>query len=199
MTKDAQDLSEAIQALTQQLGSMDMFIARRFDEISMEINATSQQVDMAEEGIAQRFGEIGEALSAISFEGDGSTRANTGVELDAVIEITDRAANTIIDKAEKIGNYFHEDPDAWNYGNKRAVMIGEINMLLQEILMACSFQDLTGQRVRKTIESLKEVEGRIGETLQKFGVAQTRAPEKLEAVVDAQDANSQEDIDKLFS
>ena len=41
-----------------QIDTLERFIARRFDEISMEINATSQQVDMAETGITSKFSEI---------------------------------------------------------------------------------------------------------------------------------------------
>jgi hypothetical protein len=46
----AQDMA----SLLGQLGSMESFIRRRFDEISMEINATSQQIDMNEDGIRPR-------------------------------------------------------------------------------------------------------------------------------------------------
>ena len=78
-------IAQHMATLLNQIGTMETFIKRRFDEISMEINATSQQIDMTEDGMAKRFGEILGVMNSISYSRDGTTPANTGVELEAVI------------------------------------------------------------------------------------------------------------------
>ena len=179
----------AVDTVSNQLAAIETFVARRFDELSMEINATSQQVDMAEEGIGQRFAEILEILKAVSFSGDGNTPANAGVELDAVVEMTEKAATRILDAADRIGTRVHE-----KLGDDAA----EIDKDIEEIFMACSFQDITGQRIRKTLENLKAIEDRLGTALDKIGVDvehQTLQSSPVEIIR----AASQDEVDALFS
>lgn len=151
------------------LKALETFIARRFDEISMEINATSQLVGMAEDGMARRFSEILQTLQAISHHGDGSTPVSAGVELDAVIDITKNAANQILDAAGRIATRLHNVRD-WNDLGERKTALESVNKDVEDILVACTFQDLTGQRVRKTLENLRAVEERLGGLLEKLGL-----------------------------
>ncbi len=182
----------AVSNVGEQLGAIEQFIARRFDEISMEINATSQQVDMAEEGITNRFTEILEILHAVSYSGDGNTPANAGVELDAVVDMTEEAANKILDAAGRINTKIHSDED-WENKETREKVIDSINDDVEEIFMACSFQDITGQRIRKTLENLKTIEDRLGTALDRLGInisVEDRPP--------PQGASSQSEIDALL-
>jgi hypothetical protein len=189
--------------LLSQIGTMETFIKRRFDEISMEINATSQQIDMTEDGMAKRFGEILGAMNAISFSGDGTTPANTGVELEAVIADTSRAANTILDSADRMNMLLYpENPETWTNAELREQAIETLREDVQNIMVACSFQDIAGQRIRKTLESINDVEDRISSALESMGIG----PESLQAAAAAsnkdgktESANSQDDIDALFS
>ncbi len=178
--------------LQRKLEAVETFIARRFDEISMEINATSQQVDMAEEGIINRFTEILEVLSAISYHGDGTSPANAGVELDAVVDMTEDAANTILDAAARIST-LAKDPSQWKETKKRERALAAIERDVDTVIMACSFQDITGQRIRKTLENLKMIEERLSGTLSKLGISITVHPEDQCPV-----AASQNEIDALF-
>ncbi len=176
-----------------QLQAIEQFMARRFDEISMEINATSQQVDMAEEGIITRFSEILEILHAVSYSGDGKTPANAGVELDAVVDMTEEAANKILDAAGRINTKIHSEED-WDNKDARGKIIESINDDVEEIFMACSFQDITGQRIRKTLENLKTIEDRLGVALDRLGIHVAIDPDKEAVPV----GTSQDDIDALF-
>ncbi len=184
----------AVDTVSNQLNAIEKFVARRFDELSMEINATSQQVDMAEEGIGQRFAEILEILKAVSFSGDGNTPANAGVELDAVVEMTEKAATRILDAADRIGARVHE-----HLGEEAgSADVADIDKDIEEIFMACSFQDITGQRIRKTLENLKSIEDRLGTALDKIGVnveTTTLQTSQLEIAK----AASQDDVDALFA
>lgn len=187
---------DSIEELNAKLAMMESFIARRFDEISMEINATSQLLDMAEDGFSQRFSEILEVLSAISYSGDGNSQANSGVELEAVIEDTEQAANTILDAADRILSYLDDEQTAANCGGNDEVR-EKIRNDIQEILMACTFQDLTGQRIRNTLNNLHEIETRISSTFDRLGI-KVRADE-CHVQEKVRKASSQDDIDALFA
>ena len=191
----AQGVFSAVDSVAQQLSTIEQFIARRFDEISMEINATSQQVDMAEEGIIKRFAEILEILKAVSYAGDGSTAANAGVELDAVVEMTEQAANRILDAADHLTSRIEEEKNSsTDEGRKQA--FEEMGKDVEEIYMACSFQDITGQRIRKTLENLRIIEDRLGSALDKMGIQIDVNPEDHVAIKNK--LSTQNDIDNFF-
>jgi hypothetical protein len=182
--------------LHEQMLKFEAFVKRRFDEISMEINATSQQMDMAEDSTAKKFGEIFEVLDAISYKGQGTTAANTGVELDAVVAMTEQAANSILDAAGIITN-LTTNPAYWGDEGKRKATLDKINEQVSDIIMACSFQDITSQRIRKTLENVKNAEDKLGKALDKLGI---HVQHTSEAAIETENhASSQDDIDKLFS
>lgn len=196
---DMQSVMLMMHAMKEQMDGMERFVRRRFDEISMEINATSQQLDMAEEGLAGRFSEVLSTISAINFSGNGLTASNTGVELQAVITDTEEAANKILDAADRISNRIRND-SALTEDEARRRFFEETRNDVQEILMACSFQDLTGQRIRKTLESLQLIEDKISSTLDELGI-EVKSDPMAGGVRESTEnhAHSQADIDALFS
>lgn len=192
-------LAKAVLAMQTQMTTMETFIKRRFDEISMEINATSQQIDMNEQDMSKRFGEILGVMNAISYEGDGDTPANTGVELEAVIAETTKAANQILDSTDKMNTILYEEPAAnWSDPDTRDALLDRIRDHVQTIMVSCSFQDITSQRIRKTLESLNDIEDRISETLEGMGIEVPAHP-KAETNEHLVKGNTQDDIDALFS
>lgn len=193
--EEQKDIYHTVDVLNSQLSTLEDFIARRFDEISMEINATSQQVDMAEDGIVKRFAEVLEILGAISYSGTGDSSANTGVELEAVITDTEDAANHILDAADRIVEYVSDDHD-WNEEKVREDMRTRIRTDIQEILMACTFQDLTGQRIRNTLDNLHSIEARLSATFERLGI-KVEAKEDIVAAK-VQKAADQSEVDDIF-
>lgn len=197
------EIAQHMATLLSQIGTMETFIKRRFDEISMEINATSQQIDMNETDMASRFGEILGVINAISFSGDGSTPANTGVELEAVIADTSKAANTILDNCDRLSTILYADDIMalldTDVGKEK--LLEQMRSGIENIMVACSFQDIAGQRIRKTLESINDVEDRLSHALESMGIG----PESLQAAVNnssedkTKSGNSQADIDALFS
>ena len=185
------------QDLRARLEEMERLFKRRFDELSMEVNAASQLVGMAEDSVKQRFSEIFEILEAISYTGDGSSRVQAGVELDAVVKITEDAANRILDSADRIGTRL-EDDAIWTEASSRTQAIADTMADVQEILMACAFQDLTGQRIRNTLENLQLIEARLANTLEKFGIQTEPRREQVQSYV-TDDLSQQSDVDALFS
>ena len=70
-----------------------------------------------------------------------------GQELDAIVKATESATNTIMEAAEQI----------MAAGSGSDV----IDDACMRIFEACSFQDITGQRVTKVIKTLAYIEGRL--------------------------------------
>lgn len=81
-------------------------------------------------------------------------------ELDAVTRATETATQSILDEAEKL------EQAASAVGGATAAAIGES---VTRIYEACSFQDITGQRISKVVTTLRSIEERIDGILQAFG------------------------------
>ena len=195
------DDSRSVDGVNQRIEALEKFIERRFDELSAEIHATSQQVDMAEEGIAKRFGEMNEVINAINHQGN-KAQDNAGVELEAVVNKTEDAANRIIDAADNISAYLKREDD-WANADKRAEMLEDISEEIQNIMLACEFQDLTSQRIHKALDHLNLIQQHLGSTAERLGIDVSRYQENDQpgdAMVDeeAKGQASQEDIDKMF-
>jgi len=73
-------------------------------------------------------------------------------ELDAIVAATAEASNKIMNVCEEIQT-LSEGMDA---GKK-----DELNNLVVQIFEACSFQDITGQRISKVVTTLREIEDRV--------------------------------------
>ncbi|GGE34346.1 hypothetical protein GCM10007276_09660 [Agaricicola taiwanensis] len=76
-----------------------------------------------------------------------------GQELDAVVQSTEQATNSIMECAEEILAADTSNPEAYQ---------SLVNDKVMQIFEACSFQDLTGQRVSKVVETLQTIEKRVG-------------------------------------
>jgi chemotaxis protein CheZ len=127
-------------------------------------------------------------------------------ELDAVVKETEEATNAIMQASEEI-----ETVTATLKGEAMT----KLSNAVTKIYEACSFQDITGQRIRKVVRALKEIEAKVGEmvaTLDDGSPASKNsaaAPAQAETKDDeagllngpqlAGGAISQDDIDSLFS
>lgn len=78
-------------------------------------------------------------------------------ELDAIVSQTEQATSEILGAAEKIQEHVWTMREA---GVDEA-LCEEVEALTTTIYMACSFQDLTGQRTQKVVHVLRYLETRI--------------------------------------
>ncbi len=123
-------------------------------------------------------------------------------ELDAVVEATEVATGTIMDVCDAISAY-SEKLDTTH----KDFMISEVTKILE----ACSFQDITGQRITKVVKSIKHIEDKINNLM---AVLEEKIPGLPSTVLtdtrvgDARLMNgpqmpdkavSQEEIDKLLA
>ena len=122
------------------------------------------------------------------------------MELDAVVRDTERATETIMSEAETLMNAEPTD---------LALYKAEVGAAMLRIFEACSFQDLTGQRVNKVIATLRHIEERVGQFAGALGVTDGASKETAEEARNRElllngpamngPATSQDDIDALFA
>jgi chemotaxis protein CheZ len=77
---------------------------------------------------------------------------SAGEELGAIVAATETATNTIMECAETLMGADASDPVAYK------ALVDEKMMVIFE---ACSFQDITGQRIAKVVETLQHIEERV--------------------------------------
>jgi chemotaxis protein CheZ len=133
------------------------------------------------------------------------------VQLDAIVKATEDATNSILEASESISSdamALQDESDA----KVRAEIADRIAQNAMTIMEACSFQDLTGQRVSKIVSSVKFVEERVDKMVELWGRHEIEAlSEQLKPCEDEDpdkqllngpqlpgQAISQDEIDALF-
>ena len=127
-------------------------------------------------------------------------------ELDAIIEATADATNAIMDATENIENVMEELDSAKS---------GRLMLATTAIYEACTFQDITGQRITRVVKTLQEIELKVDGLLKAFGCGpgnpKARTPKKkpvkkeitdedlLNGPQDVGLAKSQAEIDALLA
>jgi chemotaxis protein CheZ len=148
--------------------------------------------------------EIG-ALYARGVANPSSSR--NAEELRAVVSGTETATDTILAAAEAIDTVAgtlaaHADDDV------RAAAEAIAENIVQ-VFEACNFQDITGQRITKVVESLGFIEQRIAAMVEIWRAQELTAPVQTEAKSDRDLLNgpaldgdygvvNQDDVDALF-
>jgi chemotaxis protein CheZ len=153
-TDSTEQLRDAVRAeLHPALADLQRFVDRRIAELSAELHASVEIADMGEEQMKSALARIHDQIGQLVAMPAAATR-NSGLELEAVVQATEAAANTIMEAAEAI--------QAWVAGgaqDKEAV--AAIAARVNSIFEACSFQDVTGQRIRRAIQHLQQVENML--------------------------------------
>jgi chemotaxis protein CheZ len=121
-------------------------------------------------------------------------------ELDAIVDHTAHATNAILESCEMLDEV-------------AGTVSGEASAKLQaattKIYEACSFQDITGQRITKVVGTLKAIESKVAHIIGTFGASATDAARRTDHVASDADllngpqlpahAMDQSDIDKLLA
>lgn len=200
MDGDSVQMPEVVRAAirTEVGGMVDelrRFIDRRISELSMEIHATVQMVDFSETNLSAQLQRMHDQLAHLVALPNAATR-NSGVELEAVVQATEEAANRILGAAEAIRmlvtKRFGDHPAA-------AAIIEQTHSIFE----ACSFQDLTGQRIRRAIGQLQSIEGSLAQIVEHSagdgGAAKSsEEPVALDGIQGTGIDLAQAEIDKLL-
>jgi chemotaxis protein CheZ len=146
------------------------FVDRRIAELSAELDAHVQLSDMTEEKLTRELQRVHDTVAGLVAVPAAQTR-NSGIELEAVVQATEAAANTILEAAEEI--------QAWiDSGNVDTTALPNLTAKVNAIFEACSFQDVTGQRIRRAIQHLQQIENVLEQFLPDGTAA--NAPPKVE-------------------
>ena len=135
------------------IGTTNKFFQSIDTSIYRECRALSDYITDARKEIA--------ALQPGDLESARIPRA--GLELDAIVQQTEEATNTIMEAAEAIMEADPTDTEKYQTVTQDAVM---------RIFEACSFQDITGQRITKVVETLAHIEQRVLELRNLLGVTE---------------------------
>jgi chemotaxis protein CheZ len=134
------------------------------DKIRLDIADMHEAIERTKSEIANIKDEGGE---------DSNRFVDASHELDAIVTQTEGATQTILEAAEQI------QEKAWVLRENGAedATCDDIDAKATEIFMACSFQDLTGQRTNKVVQVLRYLESRINLMINIWGIEDLDADE----------------------
>ncbi|MGF1455891.1 MAG: protein phosphatase CheZ [Alphaproteobacteria bacterium] len=159
--KESVDLVDILTLAEVMVGAMQSFFSSVDAKVYAEFRGIADFIERTKTEVA--------ALQPNDLQQTRIPRA--GKELDAIVKQTEDATNTIMESAERIMNADPSDHDAYHATVQDAVM---------QIFEACSFQDITGQRISKVVATLKHIEERVTRISNAFGVADAPEPEENE-------------------
>ncbi|MDR3532162.1 MAG: hypothetical protein P4L90_16630 [Rhodopila sp.] len=172
MANQADQIQQAVCAtIRAEVGDLRSFVDRRIAELSAEVHATVELMDFSETNLSGQLKGIREQIAGIIAMPAAATR-NSGLELEAVVQATEAAANRIMEAAEAIGDWLRE-------GTSDPAAMEAVNEKVNAIFEACTFQDVTGQRIRRAIQHLQQVESMLTDMVPDGGglPASATAPE----------------------
>lgn len=109
--------------------------------------------------IAKTKQEISQIKHPFGNEGDKIERAHS--ELDAIVMATEQATQTILEATEKLEAGFSNLAVLAEEDQEMLEMVDNLNDQVTQILEACNFQDITGQRITKVVKTVRFIEDRI--------------------------------------
>ena len=188
MANQADQIQQAVCAtIRTEIDGLRTFVDRRIAELSAEVHATSDLMDFSENNLSGQLKGIREQIASVVAVPTAATR-NSGLELEAVVQATEAAANRIMEAAEAIGDWLRD-------GKNDPASMDAVNEKVNAIFEACSFQDVTGQRIRRAIEQLQHVETMLTDMIP----ADAEPVVAVAAEVAPDPDLVQNDIDRMFA
>ena len=91
-------------------------------------------------------------------------------ELDAIVEATEGATTEILKSSEEINELLERFRADSDIDEEHRALIDQIEARSIAILEACNFQDITGQRINKVVNTMKFIEERVKAMIEVWGV-----------------------------
>ena len=172
-------------------------------KLKAELDQIWQAIDQTKHEIA--------TLHVTGFKGKQMTRVTH--ELDAIVSGTEQATEGILSAAEAI-DHIASQLSAKLKSTQDKAAVDDIQQKIVTIFEHCNFQDLTGQRITKVVNTLKFIEDRIVKMMEIWGGLESFKDIEVEVIAEvsgdaallngpklAEDAGhaSQDDIDALFN
>ena len=130
---------------------------------SLSGDLTSTEASLLEEleALGREVARAKSEIAALRVEEIADRHIPTATdELDAVVEHTATATNEILDVCEGLEALQATLP---------APTAEKLGVAVTRIYEACSFQDITGQRITKVVNALKTIEARVAQVTTRFG------------------------------
>ena len=190
------DIMSAIKDLSTQLDAHTQ--ATGFEVLMKEFRSMSETINITREQI-----------SSIPNLESGPNQINSATEeLDAIVSATERATESILTAAENL----QEIADDLRADGESESLCERIEAITTEIITACAFQDITGQRSSKVVSALQYLEERVNTMIEMWNLSGGESGDR-QAEADGTEPGdpllngpqlegqgvSQDEIDKLLS
>jgi len=190
--------------------AIDNALVQSYREQIEQYGQLKIELDLIQSAIERTKQEIA-TLHSKGFEGSQMTVVSD--ELGAVVSGTEQATQSILEAAEEIDQAAAALAST-NSEDQRRQLAQEVQERVVGIFEACNFQDLTGQRITKVVNTMKFIEEHINVMMDIWGgveTIRTHMPMTVEdecerkkyingpRLDDAEGHISQNDIDALFN
>ncbi|HTW28931.1 MAG TPA: protein phosphatase CheZ [Acetobacteraceae bacterium] len=131
------------------------------ETLGTQLSAHEQELLREVEDLGQTIAAAKEEIAALRAEDAANANVSAASdELDAVVSHTAEATNAILEACEML------DDTAGRPEGPSAAVVQDATTRIYE---ACSFQDITGQRITKVVSTLKSVEAKVTRIIETFG------------------------------
>jgi chemotaxis protein CheZ len=175
---------------------------------SATAHAYNQELGLIQAAVDGARGAMAELIAHASDQPDAGRLAR---ELAAIVADAERSANTILQAVEDIDR-IAADLSASVHPGRESELANDIRCHVGQILEACGFHDLTGQRVAKVQAALSRLEVEIARLMEIWSGMDRLRPFVIEASADDNRAflngprldgdgghYSQDDVDAVFA
>ncbi len=184
---------------------IDRAVREVLDSLSGDLTTTEVSLLGELEALGREVARAKSEIAALRVDDINARHIPTATdELDAVVEHTATATNEILDVCEGLEKL---------QAKLRAPHADALGVAVTRIYEACSFQDITGQRITKVVSALKVIEARVADVTRRFGGSGEASPpppeEPVTPVTEGRAlangpqlptaASSQADIDRLLA
>lgn len=193
-------LNELKNEMIARFSALEKLVDRRVSEMSAEIAASVEFMELNDERLRKQLKDVRTVLSQVADDSSKDFWKNGGMELEFIVDVTEKAANTIMDATDEICSIVNKSGDL---SEETKNLIGDA---VSKIFEACSFQDLVGQRVRRVNDRLKAVDEALSQAIGSTGhdatnnqdeEGEVRQPQ-VDAMLGSESSASQASIDAMF-
>lgn len=175
------DVEERLQGLSKSMGPVDPkdileVVQSVMASIEGDHSSLSQRLHADIEALAQYINTAKAEIADIRADKISSEYLpEASDQLSAIVGATEQATNDIFEAVESIEELTSTmTPD----------QAEQVSEAVTRVYEACSFQDITGQRVTKVVAALQDIESRVGALLQAFGDDTSATANGIETVAE---------------
>lgn len=148
-------------SVLEQLAAFQARIVASQEDVRLEV----LQSELRE--MAKSISETRSDIASLQSDEISSDRIESATgELDAIVDATESATSSILAAAEELQMISEKLREAGVEGS----FCDDIELHTTDIFMSCSFQDLTGQRISKVVNTLHFLEQRVNMMMEVWGV-----------------------------